>query len=202
MPSSQSGQFVLLHDYINKKFIFSPRNKSEKDMNSNFIIEFMNKNFEEYINVGTNGKNININQNIFSNWIINYYKTKGVKYFITKRDDYIIFPIKEYKKYFYITAKYRIKKSGSSNVPKNKWNEIIEKLNLIKLEFQELNDFKIKSNQKLEKIKFSVSNYDYIFSKLEENIYRIRKLSNTRNANVIFSINLIKENSDQDLNKI
>ncbi|MCT7850829.1 MAG: hypothetical protein N4Q26_01805, partial [Lactobacillus iners] len=74
----------------------------------------MNKYFEKYAHVDSIGQNIDIDPKIFNEWITNAYKDKGVKFMITKGKDYIIFPINQYGNYFFITAKYRIKKSGSS----------------------------------------------------------------------------------------
>lgn len=74
----------------------------------------MNNLFDEYLEAGTKGKEIvfdNCN-NVFSTWIIDYYKNKGVKYFIT--NNYIILPIERFSDYFNVSAKYRVKRSGSS----------------------------------------------------------------------------------------
>ncbi len=48
-------------------------------------------------------------------------------------------------------------------------------------------------------MKFKVLDSDYMFSRKNDNVYRIRKLSNTRNVNVIFSIQLLKEQDSADL---
>lgn len=199
MPSAQSGQFVLLPDYENKEFIFSTRNKTKQNENTDFIIQYMNKNFERYANAGTTGEDIGIDQKIFNSWIVNTYKEKMVKFFITKGDNYIIFPIEKYDEYFSITAKYRIKKSGSSKVPKRSQKDVLEKIKSMSIKLKLLDDFEIESSQDLNKMKFKVLDSDYMFSHKKDNIYRIRKLSNTKNANVIFSIQLLKEQDSADL---
>lgn len=199
MPSAQSGQFVLLPDYQNKKFIFSPNNKTKPNKSTDFIIAYMNKHFEKYAHVDSIGQNIDIDPKIFNEWITNTYKDKGVKFMITKGKDYIIFPINQYGNYFFITAKYRIKKSGSSKVPKSKQQEVLKKLTQMNINFELTDDFNIKSNNHLNKLKFQVDDSEYMFSYFKENIYHIRKLSNTRNANVIFSIELRKEQNPTDL---
>ena len=137
----------------------------------------MNKYFEKYAHVDSIGQNIDIDPKIFNEWITNAYKDKGVKFMITKGKDYIIFPINQYGNYFFITAKYRIKKSGSSKVPKSKQQEVLKKLTQMNINFELTDDFNIKSNNRLNKL----------------------KLSNTRNANVIFSIELRKEQNPTDL---
>ena len=48
-------------------------------------------------------------------------------------------------------------------------------------------------------LRFSVNDADYMIRAFDENIYRIRKLSNTYNANVIFSINLKNQQEKNDL---
>ncbi len=201
MSSAQSGQFVLIPDYKKQEFIFSPRNKSKLDDNVEFIINHMNDNFIKYKNVGTRGEDINISQEVFSDLIVNTYKEKGVEFLITKGRDFIIFPIEKYCEYFKISAKFREKKSGSSNVPKSRQKEVIAKLNDMDIEYELLDDFLIKSLQELDKNKFSIQDSNYMFSRYKENVYRIRKLSNTRNPNVIFSIKLLKEQEGSDLEK-
>ncbi|WP_073507910.1 hypothetical protein [Streptobacillus notomytis] len=65
--------------------------------------------------------------------------------------------------------------------------------------FEIIDNFNIKYSENLNKLKFVDDDAEYMFSHLENDIYRIRKLSTTRNANVIFSIKLIKEQEDKDL---
>ncbi|MCV3728320.1 hypothetical protein OF376_00765 [Ureaplasma miroungigenitalium] len=201
MPQAQSGQFVLLPDKKNKKFIFSPRNKSEIDGNVESIINFMNNDFDKYQNAGTKGEDIDLPQYLVSDWIINSYKRLGVKFFITYGKDFIIFPIERYSEYFEISCKYRVKKSGSNDVPKSRQDEVRKKLNQMSFSYKELDNFIISSNDNIDKLKFSVNDGNYMIRLLENNLYRIRKLSNTYNANVIFSIKLKKEQDKKDLLK-
>lgn len=201
MPSAQSGQFVLLPDFDKKKFVFSPRNKSKIDGNVEFIIDHMNKNFSKYKNAGTRGEEITLSQELFSNWIINNYKSQGVNFIITKGLDFIIFPIERYGHYFEITSNFRVKKSGSSSVPKSRQNDVLSYLNSKNINFVLLDDFMIKSSEAIDNMKFSIKDADYMIRKSEKDIYKIRKLSNTRNANVIFGIKLINEQNPSDLNQ-
>lgn len=199
MPSAQSGQFVLLPNNEERQFKFSEKNKSQLDKDVKFIIDYMNKDFELYANAGTKGLDINLSQNLFTNWITNSYKQNGVKFFITKGNDFIIFPIEKYQNYFNISCKYRIKKSGSSSVPKYLQRNVLEIIRQ-KDPYCEVNNFfEIKSSANLNKSFFSIGKNDFLIKEKSPNLYRVRKLSNTRNANVIFSISLIQEQNEEDL---
>lgn len=107
-PISQCVQFVVLEH--NNSFIYSNKNKTYINKYSKAIINYMNKNFDAFHNAGTSGIDININKYIFTSWIIDFYKTKNTKYFITKADNYIIIPLEKIDEYFDITACYRVKK--------------------------------------------------------------------------------------------
>lgn len=99
-------------------FVFSPRNHSEPNEMTNIIINYMNHDFDRFNNAGTAGQALDIDAAIFADWIIEHYKNKNVKYFISYDRNYIIFPIRKFKEYFDITANYRIKKSGSGEPAK------------------------------------------------------------------------------------
>ena len=58
----------------------------------------------------------------------------------------------------------------------------------------------IKSSDLIDNMKFSIKDADYLIRKCGNDIFKIRKLSNTRNTNVIFSIKLINEQDLSDLN--
>ncbi len=200
MPNAQSGQFVLLPDLKHKKFVFSNRNKSEKDENVKLIIEYINKNFFRYVNAGTKGIEINLPQKVFSDWIINTYKNKSVEFIITKGKEYIIFPIEKYGEYFKIYCKFRAKKSGSRSVPKRLQKEVVLMLKNMNFEFRVLDSFLIESHIDLDNKRFSIDDSDFLIRRYgADNIYRIRRLSNTVNSNVIFSIELVKEQDYNDL---
>lgn len=199
MSNAQSGQFVLLPDEIQREFVFSPKNKSTPNFLTELITEYMNNDFDKFNNAGTAGVNLNIDNNIFSKWIINYYAKKNVKYLMTRDySSYIIFPISQFGKYFDVSAKFRIKKSGSREPAKKDFPIIKEHL---KEEFS-INNFNvlgkklfITSDANVSKVRFIIGNYTYYLSPKEGNLYEIRCLSNTYNMNVIFSISL-KRNQD------
>ena len=191
---AQSGQFVLFPDFETHQFKYSSKNITAINEFSQKIIDIMNKDFDSFSKASTAGNSLVFEgyENIFSNWIINTYKNKNVRYIIT--NNFILLPIDQLKDYFDITAKYRVKKSGSSSVSKKNF-ECVE--TFIKDNYP-VDNIIFKSNKmyaissaELHKTTFKLNNTDYMFSKCD-NDYEIKRLSNTRNANVIFSIKLKK----------
>lgn len=189
---AQCGQFVLLPDNENKKFIFSSANASTNDIYAEKIINFMNSNYDEFANnSGTKGKEILFNgcEKIFAEWIIEQYKRKNVKYFIT--NNFEMFPIDDFFKHFTVKAKYRMKRSGSSNPSKANSKLLSEYLTNSTYQIEEAkiinNKLLVKTSLKLNNVKFKFNDNEYMFRENEDS-YEIRKLSNTYNSNVIFSI--------------
>lgn len=195
------GQFVLLPDIQNHCFEYSVKNKTSINTYSDTIKEYMDRFFDEYRESGTTGKYIKFENcsEIFSKWIIQNYKANGVKYIIT--NDFMILPIEDILDYFEISAKYRIKRSGSSDAGKG---FIANFDNLLKTDtlkhFMIFNTaiinskLFVKSSINLHNKRFIHNNNEYMFSQ-RNSYFEIRKLSNTYNANVIFSIKLRKNKS-------
>lgn len=191
LSPAQCGQFVLIPDSKNKKFQYSKSNTKTINEYSEEIICYMNNNFETFCKSDTKGTKINIknDQNIFSNWIIQEYKNKGTEFFIT--NNFTILPVDDIKKHFDISAKYRVKRSGSSNPSKMSLNKLSE---YIENKFYKINNV-IKDNGKLfvtssediDKQKFYFEDNEYMFANRKDK-YEVRKLSKTTNANVIFQI--------------
>ena len=200
--SAQSGQFVLLPDEESETFVFSPRNKSEQNEMTDIIINYMNNDFHRFNNAGTAGQVLSIDTNIFAEWIIEHYKEKNVKYVISRGHDYVIFPIRKFKQYFDITGNYRIKKSGSDKPAQKEIASIKQHIlnNYPTARFvQEQKKLYVEITQSVAADKFQLGKNTYYFSKQTENKYEVRKLSNTYNMNVIFSIKLIKSQDAGDL---
>lgn len=200
--SAQSGQFVLLPDNDKKKFVFSPRNRSKQNEMTDIIISYMNGDFQRFNNAGTSGESIKIDTKVFIDWIVEHYKNKNVKYIISHGKDFVILPIRKFGQYFDVAANYRIKKSGSSNLAK-------KDISCVKKMIQEcypLTKFVQEGKKLFAEIvgdiysdKFKLENYTYYLSKQDKERYEVRKLSNTYNMNVIFSIKLIKPQEANDL---
>lgn len=200
MPHAQCGQFVLFTDEQKKEFIYSSQNKTPLNRYSMAIIKEMNKDFENLKK--PSAANLDINADLFVNWIVSYYKDiKKASFMMTKGDGYILFPIEKLANYFNVTASYRIKKSGSSNPVAKNVEEIKDLLcsaglNVASLFFTEKHLNVILRNPiTLKTISLCGNKYNY-FLRGEGKNFRITKLSNTHNANVIFSITL---KSPQDI---
>ena len=207
--NAQSGQFVLIPDDESKTFLFSSKNKSNPNSITDIIITHMNGQYDNFKNAGKSGCEINLDSKNFIDWIISYYKQKNVRYIITKRENMIILPIDRFGEYFNVSAKYRSKKSGSNPPAKRDIPDIISilecrlKINtdsIIRVLEQGKNKLFVVSKQNLSGTKFDYGKYTYYLSNREEPIgYEVRRLSNTNNMNVIFSITAKKEQLNSDL---
>ncbi len=193
---AQCGQFVLLPNEQTKTFTFSPENDSKENTYTQAIISHMNTRFDAFLHAGTKGVPLNIDngEELFIGWILEHYKARNVQFFIT--DKHVLFPIEEFSKYFSVTAKYRIKKSGSQKTGKCY-------IPLVQAYLQKHSEYQIQSTYvkdnslyvcselPLQRKHFSITgcNYTLYFSKKGQD-YEIRRPSNTHHANVIFSISL------------
>ena len=196
-PVAQSGQFVVTPDVANKKFVYSKKNKKPLTLLSLKIISEMEKDFNSFATAGTKGKSIQLSQSLMADWITEAYKKKDVKFFITKKEsaDFILIPIDKFAGYFDITATYRIKRSGSRSVSPNKMKSILDSLDNSYQIFNGLISFE----NSIDNQKFSFNGNNYFLSSQGEDHYRLRQLSKTNNANVIFSIKLKREQDPEDL---
>lgn len=192
---AQCGQFVLLPDILSRTFVYSEKNPKQINVYAEKIIDYMNTKFDEYREAGTAGKQIVMEngQAIFSAWIIKTYREKGVKFFIT--NNHTILPVEKFPKYFFVTAVYRVKRSGSDNVGKRGLTSVLRFIEScgypITGSHIEGEKLFVTSNINLHDSHFILGKYEYMFSQ-RKNEYEIRKLSNTYNANVIFSIRQIE----------
>ncbi len=199
--SAQSGQFVVLQE--NGQFVFSSKNKSSSDEATPFI-NYMNNNFDRYKNVGTAGIAVDMPEQDFLSWIINHYRSKNEQFVITKNNKgFVLFPTEKYGEYFKTSCVYRIKKSGSNDIPKSYIDKINERFSLFDKNATVFAEGKkvylITTKSMSVKDKFTIADEEYMVSEIIGNAYYLRKLSKTRNANIIFSISLQKEQDEADL---
>ena len=200
---AQCGQFVLLPNVRTRTFEYSRLNANRLNRYSEAIMQHMNNHFESYKEAGTAGRDVDIENGpaIFAAWIVQAYKDKGAKFIITTNNT--ILPIDDFANYFYVSAKYRIKRSGSGSVGKSNIRVVSEYLKYhYSIESMRDIDGKlfITSNYYLHNERFIINGTEYMISQ-RDNEYEIRKLSNTFNANVIFSIDLkpgVRGLSDKD----
>lgn len=196
--NAQSGQFVLFVDEANKKFIYSPKNKTPYDDAVKLVLSEMDSKFNDCC--VSSAKDLPISNEVIVNWVKNHYlNTKQSKYGITEsNNEFIIFPISKMDEYFDFTAQYRVKKSGSSRPSKRNVAEISVLLESLDsnahIEFVNRDCFAT-FNYHQDEFVLSGEKYRYKFSK-ESDRYKIRRLSNTCNANFIVTINLKKFNQD------
>lgn len=199
-PNAQSGQFVLFVDGVNKKFIYSSKNKTPYDDAVKLVISEMDSKFDECCI--SSAKDLPISNEVIVNWVKNHYlNTKQSKYGITKSNNgFIIFPISKMDEYFDFSAQYRVKKSGSSRPSRENVGEITSLLESLDsnahIEFVNRDCFAT-FNYTEDEFVLSGEKYRYKFSKEGER-YKIRRLSNTSNANFIVTINLKKCVQDQN----
>jgi hypothetical protein len=162
----------------------------------------MNDNFDYFHDAGTAGKTLDITPDIFAEWIIKHYKGRNVKYVISYGKNFVILPINKFAEYFDITATYRIKKSGSREPAQKHINivqqEITKHYPTAKFS-QEEKKLNVNIDVSIHKDRFIIGDYTYYLSKQSNNIYEVRCLSNTYNMNVIFSVQLKKEQDSSDL---
>lgn len=198
-PKAQSGQFVVLNN--NGEFIFSPRNKSD-EIDAELFLAYMTANYHKYAVATTTGADINMETSQYNDWIIDHYRKKNSAFVMTRGSkSFIVFPIEKYGKYFDTICKYRVKKSGSTDVPKKHVDEVIKHFDAY--------EHKWKSGKKLyikTKLDYSINEshtingYDYSIRDRDSDGYLyIRRLSNTANPNVIFSVQLKREQDPNDL---
>lgn len=188
---AQCGQFVLQPDVVTSTFKYTAKNPINQYAEK--IIDFMNNDFESFKEAGTKGKDIEMDPSVFVNWITKIYKDKNVKFYIT--DNFVFVPIDKFAEFFNVTAKYRVKRSGSTDVGKTTLDKVIEHIKTLGVS-NSIDEFKkldkklfVTANKDIHNLRFIFDGFEYMFSK-RDNVYEVRKLSNTFNSNVIFSISL------------
>ncbi|MFA5887654.1 MAG: hypothetical protein WC852_03005 [Candidatus Nanoarchaeia archaeon] len=204
MPA-QAGQFVVL--FNEGKFEYSSNNKDSLNEFSQKIIAHMNKHIEYYSNCGTAGSELKCDNNLFLNWILAHYNSKKARFIITSkkpnsfdRSFIKICPLSAFANNFEIKAIYRIKKSGSVHMPKKDLEEVKR---LLTAKFKNMFSIDDKGQVKFSSInpnKQKIGDKFYLSS--EEGLFKITKLSSTKNANVIFSLSFIGEASNSGLSEL
>lgn len=203
-PIAQSGQFVLFSNNTTRQFEYSKKNETKINPYSQEIMAYMDKFYDEFVSAGTTGLSLDMDPDIFCNWIKKHYQEKGAEFFMSKgKNGYVIFPLDKINEYFDVSAKYRIKKSGSSNLSakdRTLLPTIISQLFINKYSiFTDGKKTYVETEANINRKKVSYGEYTYYFNKSSHNSYVVTRLSNTRNLNVIFTVALKQEQNLSDL---
>lgn len=192
----QAGQFVLCDE--GSYYSYSQRNKHQENIFSSSIISYINEDFKTFQSVSQRGFPILANEDILYNYLISHFRNKNCKYIITSNSlnsELFFFPIENIPEYLSVNAYLRRKKSGSRKLPKKEFNTALECL--------QRNHIYSPDNIEIGKelLYYSDISLDtpnlyfgesYYLSEIKDNLYKVRKISNTNNPNVIFSLNLKK----------
>lgn len=202
MHHAQCGQFVLLPNTEKRTFVYSKDNKYPINIHSEKMLAFINANYDIFIKAGTAGANIALEEDLFVDWIKDYYGSKSVKYFLSgKKGKFIISPIEKFQDYFTVTAAFRAKKSGSSSPSKKNAEEVCALLDKSNIAYTIVPDTKkmfVSSKEIFDDMRLVGEKYTYKFAEKDDK-FEVRQLSNTCNSNVIFSIELEAEQNPKDL---
>ena len=198
MPVSQSGQFVVYPN--NETELFELSNQSALNQTptqlecTNAILQFISQpnHYAVFANAGTRGMDLDIPDIVLKNWIVEHYYHKNVRYIMTyMNQQYILIPIHEIDRYFYISATCRKKRSGSSRFS----IKHIDDLNQCLIE-QELDYHFCDENNTIQLMNYhekQLKVHPFLLKQVHDNVYNIRKLSNTNNYNIIFKLKLKKD---------
>ena len=207
--TSQAAQFVVFNDVKNSRFFDSAKNKGKKDRRTP-IIEHMNNNYKYYS--PTRSVELICNKDLMFNAVKEHYRDKKVLFFISsnhfedfsKKNFIKVIGLNEIKDNFDISGVYRVKRSGTSDVPQKDIsyvkNIISEELGKCKFEINK-NKLYLQTNKSLKSL--YLDRKKYILSPCGKNTYIIKKRSNTQNSNVIFTLTFNPKNTiDNGLKKL
>ena len=209
MPTSQIGQFVINNDESNNKFILSKRLNKDNIPRTSKILEFINQNYSKYKETVRSGKEVNCDQEIKNNSVSEYLNLKKINYIIScdKNYNFKIVNKSNFFNFFEVDkCVIRNKASGSQHIGSNVFKEVKEYLKenyecqiiqkkpkteiIFKNEYSDI-------EKKKENRYFYVNNKKYYFAK-DEDLYFIKKISNTANPTVIFTLKFLNNNIDDD----
>lgn len=209
--------------YKNSKFLFSIESKyipaqcGQFVLEKNDFLELSKQNFtiNKYsqpivdtindldLDLELNLNRIDIDNELMFDWIKEHYSNKNVKYFISSNQidkNFNLIELEEIDKFFDVYCVLRKKKSGSRDVSNKKREEMVQVLkhHLKKQNIEVLNitlsgkSTLIKTSKTINS-KYFMNKMGYL-SEVENNLYKLKTLSNTNNLTFIFSINY-KENT-------
>lgn len=199
----QCGQITVVPEA--NKFIYSEKSVNNINQYTNVIIKYLNDNFHRYKNYSTKSINVDIDESILANWVKTYYSEESEWLIYSKNKDtltesnVLLIPINDLDKYFTVSAKFRIKKSGSNSKIADKDKERVKNI---------INDYlkdKVFTIEEDSKKLFVITDEEIGKTKLDDGYYisaknssgkfGITKRNQTKNPNpnVMFDLTL-KEN--------
>ena len=203
LKTSQAAQFVVFNDIKNSIFFDSVKNKGKKYRRTP-IIEHMNDNYNYYSS--NSSVNLICDKDLMFDAVEDHYRDKEVLFFISSNHfgdfskNFIkVIGLNELKDNFNISGVYRVKRSGTRDVPQK---DITHVKNIILKELGECrfetngNKIYLKTNKTLKSL--YLDQKKYILRTDGKNIYRIRKRSSTQNSNIIFTLTFNPKNINDD----
>lgn len=198
LSPAQGYQFVVR--FVDGCFQFSAENKTIPNKYSSKIIEHMNRNIDTYTNPGTAGYDVFCDEELITNWIISQCEAKNVKFIVTSTqlDSFkAIIPVRQIPEFFSITARYRVKRSGSRDVAIKYRSSALKQLSLHLEEIGlNINNSYVDGKRTLAHIDsqdllvgenlYFGENYYLSARRDNEGEYLIKQRGSTRNANIIF----------------
>jgi len=182
------------------------KNKSESNIYSNEIVEYLNLNFEKYNDVKQTQMVVPISDEIACGWISSNMKRKKVEYIITTdyEDNKKIVPIDSIGDYFDVKTILRRKKSGSVSLNVTNYDDFVEQFEnkfnqkcilLFKdsKEFVEYDKKLLKSECYIDSPNLTDGKRYFLSYKEEVNLYEVKITSGTNNPNILFEISVKSE---------
>jgi hypothetical protein len=190
---SQASQFVVIHDLQKKKFKWSSENKSTKEGALN-VVKHMNKKYSYYSQVPKCKTNVElcIKTSFMYARVIKQINKKACFIVASNYENrfsperpLILEATRNIKNIFNIKGKYRAKQSGSRSLPKKDFDKVLH---------CEVKDGRCHVYDPVGNLPSKNPGAESIYlGKPDNDGYReYRKLSNTRNPSVIFTLELKK----------
>lgn len=189
--ASQCGQFAIRRS-ASQHFLYSQRNRTAPNPYSQDILNALTMQNPSQ-ECSTASFKIREVSDPSVRWIVDHYKARGVRYFIT--EDFDLFPVEAFGSYFDVLTVMRLKKSGSAKVGIRKAaalsSSIIERSQrsgktdmTFKVTAGKLLVF---TDANLAGTGFHEGKHDYQFLPTRtDRCYELRRLSNTRSASIVF----------------
>jgi len=203
--AQSTGFGIKLIEDGNNKFFECSETAADNEAASE-IMSYINSNFDRFIKLvepHSSKVMLDLDKSIFAKWISNYYKNKGVEFFITAfNNEYAIFKntARNLLKYFDIYAFARYYSNGSKNLPLTQRDEIIAGLKkqcrVSSVKFNDMQSI-VKINGLVENPYFDINDTTIYLSDKDQapNEYRVMKISGAGSPRILFSL-YTKSNQD------